>query len=179
MYLLVFSISTIRAETPEWRLITIFQPYDEALAEVFAEADTTWTEHWTPTDDERHLIAEALGEAVLDPSFEFHRGRSENRDLGWALVLDEVGLHEPITHLILVGPDQRVSEVRVLVFRETRGDEIKRPRFLRQFRGKSLDGRLHVGRDIDGVTGATLSSRAIVRGVRKALTLVELHYSER
>jgi len=175
---IMLMVTGVQAETPEWRKITIYQPNDQAVAGAFADADTTWTDTWSLTDSDRRALETALGETVLDSSVEFHRGRRGTRDLGWVLVLDEIGLHAPITHLIKVGPDRRVSEVQVLVFRETRGDGVKRSRFLRQFRGKSLKDRMRVGRGIDGVTGATLSSQAIVRGVRKALELIEARYDE-
>lgn len=175
--LLAATVPAVAAgETPEWRRITVFRPHDEAVAAVFAGADTVWSETWHPSDEERTVLAAALEALVPEAEFEFHRGRRDGRDLGWALVLDEQGLHEPITHLVKVGADHRVEEVQVLVFRETRGDEIKRPRFLRQFRGRDRGDRLQVGRDVDGVTGATYSSRAIARGVRKALALVEARY---
>ncbi|HPF35736.1 MAG TPA: FMN-binding protein [Candidatus Krumholzibacteria bacterium] len=164
------------AETPAWRQITVFRPHDQAVAEAFAAADTAWAETWHPDDAERLALADALGDAVPEPEFTFHRASGDGHDLGWVLILDELGLHEPITHLIKVGPDRRVEEVQVLVFRETRGDQIKRPRFLKQFRGRQAGDRLEVGRDVDGVTGATYSSRAIARGVRKALALVEARY---
>jgi len=164
------------AVEPEWRRITVFKPHDEAVAEVFADADTVWTETWRPDDGERAALAAALDARVPEAEFTFHRARRDGRSLGWVLILDELGQHEPITHLIHVGADGKVDQVQVLVFRETRGDEIKRPRFLRQFRGKDRADRLLVGRDVDGVTGATYSSRAIARGVRKALALVEARY---
>ncbi len=176
--IIFFVITGAYAETPEWQKITIFQPHDQAIEHAFADADTTWSEIWTLDDEDRWALGEKLGETVTENSIEFHRGRRSSQDLGWVLVLDEIGLHAPITHLIKVGPDRRVSEVQVLVFRETRGDGIKRSRFLRQFRGKSLKNRMGLGRGIDGVTGATLSSQAIVRGVRKALELVEAWYDE-
>ena len=62
------------------------------------------------------------------------------------------------------------------VFRESRGGEVKRKRFTKQFRGKTLDSPLRLGRDVDGVTGATYSSRAVVGGVRRALELIEARY---
>ena len=176
--IMIFVITGAHAETPEWQKITIFQPHDQAITGAFADADTTWVDTWVLSDEDRTTLANKLGETITETSIEFHRGRRGSQDLGWVLVLDEIGLHAPITHLIKVGPDRRVSEVQVLVFRETRGDGIKRSRFLRQFRGKSLKNRMGIGRGIDGVTGATLSSQAIVRGVRKALELIEARYDE-
>ena len=176
LLILLLGAASVRAEAPEWLEIKVFQPHDAAVAEVFAGADTTWSETWTPTDAERAALETRLDEPVPEAGFTFHRGRLGTRELGWAVVLDEIGLHEPITHLVRIDAGGRVEEIRVLVFRETRGDEIRRPRFLKQFRGMDSGDRLRVGRDVDAVTGATYSSRAITRGVRKALALVEARY---
>jgi len=146
------------------------------VSEAFAGADSTWSETWRPDAEQRRALSETLDTAVPEAEFTFHRASRDGRDLGWVLVLDEMGMHEPITHLIEVGPDRRVVEVQVLVYRETRGDQIRRPRFLNQFRGRRPGGRLQVGRDVDAITGATYSSYAIARGVRKALALVEARY---
>jgi len=69
-----------------------------------------------------------------------------------------------------------VTDVAVMVYRETRGGEVKEQRFLRQFHGKKLSDPIQVNRDIVNYTGATLSSHAIARGVKKALALAELFY---
>ena len=177
--ILILGAAIGRAGEREWLHISVLQSHDEAIAEAFADADSTWTETWEITDGERSALEDRLGERIPEPSFTFHRASLAGHHMGWVLILDEVGLHEPITHLVEIDDDGRVQDVKVLVFRETRGDEIKRPRFLRQFRNKSSRDRLTIGRDLDAVTGATYSSKAISRGVRKALLLVNTRYGER
>ena len=179
LMILFLGAALSRAGEREWLHISVLQSHDEAVAEAFAEADSTWTETWTPSAEERAALTEKLGERIPETSFTFHRAARNGHDMGWVLILDELGLHEPITHLVDVDNNGRIQDVKVLVFRETRGDAIKRPRFLKQFRGKSSRDRLTIGRDLDAVTGATYSSKAISRGVRKALLLVNTRYRER
>lgn len=93
--------------------------------------------------------------------------------LGWAVVLDEKGKIKPITFLVGIGAGGAVLEAYVLEFRDLFGSEIKRRSFLKQFHGKSLRDDVAIGRDIDAVTQATISSRAAASAVRKALSLVE------
>jgi hypothetical protein len=61
-------------------------------------------------------------------------------------------------------------------YRESRGGEVREQRFLRQFRGKRERDAIQVNNDIVNYTGATLSSQAIARGVKKALALAHLFY---
>jgi Na+-translocating ferredoxin:NAD+ oxidoreductase RnfG subunit len=91
--------------------------------------------------------------------------------LGTAIVADEKGKYRPITFMTGVGPDLRVVNVRVLIYRESRGDEVRRKRFLRQYRGKHAASPIRINRDIINITGATISVHALNAGVRKALAV--------
>jgi len=156
--------------------VKVYFTPEQALARVFDGADRQWTETWEPTPDERAALAGRLGLQVPEPAFTFHRASRAGRELGWALVLEEKGRFKPITFLVHVGPDRRVEAVLVMVYRESRGDAVRRARFLGQFTGKDGDDPLRLNRDVVGISGATLSSRALAAGVRKALVLTEARY---
>ena len=46
---------------------------------------------------------------------------------------------------------------------------MSRRRFLNQYRGKGPQSALRINKDILNITGATVSSRAVTIGVRKAI----------
>ncbi len=98
---------------------------------------------------------------------------SDKKILGWAVVLDEMGKIKPITFLVGIDIQGKVLGVRILEYRDMFGSEIKRKSFLRQFQGKSLKDPVAVGRDIDAVTSATISSRAAALAVKKSLEVIE------
>lgn len=83
-------------------------------------------------------------------------------------VLEEIGKEEPITAGFVVEAG-RVRQARVLVYRESRGGEIRYPAFLRQYEGVGLKDEERLDRSIDGISGATLSVRAMERMTRLAL----------
>ncbi len=83
-------------------------------------------------------------------------------------ILEEIGKEEPITAGFVVA-DGRVDHVRVLVYRESRGGEVREPAFVRQFRGAKLAKGDRLDREIDGIVGATLSVGAMERMARLAL----------
>jgi hypothetical protein len=87
-----------------------------------------------------------------------------------AWILEEVGKEQPIT-VGLVVSDGRIERVKVLVFRESRGWEVRHPFFTDQFRDTGLTGERDLDRDIDGISGATLSVRALKKLARLALYL--------
>jgi hypothetical protein len=92
------------------------------------------------------------------------------RDAGrTAWILEDIGKEFPITAGFVVA-DGALEKARVLVYRESRGDEIRYPAFLKQFAGATLGGQgLHP--EIDSISGATLSVWAMQRMARAALTL--------
>ena len=85
-------------------------------------------------------------------------------------VLDEIGKEQPITAGFIIDGG-RVTAVRVLIFRETRGWEIRYPFFTDQFTGIMLDPNNRLDGKIDGISGATLSVNALVRLTSLALLL--------
>jgi hypothetical protein len=87
-----------------------------------------------------------------------------------AWVLDEIGKERPITVGIVIDHD-RVETVRVLIYRESRGWEVKSPVFTAQFGGARLVEEMKLDRAIDGISGATLSVRALQKLTRLALLL--------
>jgi hypothetical protein len=92
----------------------------------------------------------------------------QDEKTGW--ILDEIGKTEPITTGIIVDRGQ-VQQVRVLVFRESRGAEVHRDVFTRQYHQAALEDDDDLDRRIDGITGATLSVAALNRQVKLALLL--------
>ncbi len=87
-----------------------------------------------------------------------------------AWVLDEIGKEHPITVGLIV-TDGRLEQIKVLTFRESRGDEVRYPFFTDQFRGAGLRKGHQLDRPIDSISGATLSVRALTRLAQLALYL--------
>tara|TARA_R110002096_G_scaffold6206_10_gene28594 strand:- start:3464 stop:3967 length:504 start_codon:yes stop_codon:yes gene_type:complete len=85
-------------------------------------------------------------------------------------ILNEIGKELPITIGVSV-TDDAIRNVQVLEFRESRGWEVRYPFFTDQFNDVRLDNRGELDRKIDGITGATLSVRAVTRIANIALLL--------
>jgi hypothetical protein len=92
---------------------------------------------------------------------------------GYAVIDDELGQHEQITFAVKLSPAGVIERQEVMVYREAYGEEITDSRFRRQFQGKTAKDPVRAGVDIDVVTGATISSRSMAIGVRRALVLVD------
>ena len=145
----------------------------DALRDVFPRAAAVAVREWRPTAAERAGLARSLGGVAVAESYALRLVYAAGeRFLGYALVLEERGKYRPITFLVGVGPEGAVRGTVVMVYRESRGGEVRSPRFLRQYRGKTLDDPVRAGRDIVAITGATISVHALNAGVRRALAVV-------
>jgi FMN-binding domain len=94
--------------------------------------------------------------------------------LGQIFLLDVVGQSQPITFAVGVKQDGALQDLQVMVYREPHGDEIREKRFRAQFAGKKLQDPLVVGKDIDAISGATISSSSAAYAARKGLALADL-----
>lgn len=82
------------------------------------------------------------------------------------------------TVMVVVGADGRVAKVLLCAFAEPL-DYVPRPRFYQQFERRRLDDDLRLRRGIDGMTGATLTSRATTDCVRRVLAIHEVVLARR
>lgn len=124
------------------------------------EARTLWL-----TADQQAAARSILGHAYRGLRVRYW---AEGKRSAW--ILDEIGKERPITIGVVVD-DGRVSRVDILEYRESRGGEVRHPFFTAQFAGLGLDDDLDLSGNIDGITGATLSVRAVTNTTRFALYL--------
>ena len=110
-------------------------------------------------DEVRRILGHDLGMLRL-------RYWREGERTAW--ILDQIGKTKPITTGVVV-ESGRIERLEVLIFRETRGFEVRYPFFTDQFRGAELTADSRLSRGIDGISGATLSVRALDRVGRLAL----------
>ncbi len=112
----------------------------------------------------------AAAKKILGHSYPSLRVRYWMRDARSAWILEEIGKDMPITFGVVI-ENGRLAQIKVLVFRESRGAEIRHPFFTEQFEGAALDRELALDRPIDGISGATLSVRAMKKIAALALYL--------
>lgn len=141
-----------------------YQSSDAFLEEVFIDDVPTPQAIWLK-GEVKETTADILGHAY--PGI---RIRYWGKDGRTAWVLEEVGKTQPITVGLVVNADG-LELIRVLAFRESRGWEVRYPFFTDQFTGIGLNDDNDLNRSIDGISGATLSVRALEKLARLALYL--------
>jgi thiamine biosynthesis lipoprotein len=157
---------------------TVYLTDEEALRLMMPEGREFKKETVTLTDPQAAEISQRLEKRIEENVYTFYRGTGSDSavTIGYAVVLNVIGKERPITFMVGVDPQGRLIGIEVLTYRESRGSEIRSKRFINQFIGKTLDAPLKLGRDIDGISGATLSSRSTAYAVKKALALAHVVY---
>lgn len=144
----------------------VYLPPDEFLARTF-EGDVPDPQVIWLSGSRRDVVEEILGHAYRGV-----RVRYWQRDARTAWILEEIGKERPITTGLVV--DQgALHRIRVLIYRESRGWEVRHDFFTEQFYGATLTDERRLDRSIDGISGATLSVRALTKLARVALYLHE------
>jgi Na+-translocating ferredoxin:NAD+ oxidoreductase RnfG subunit len=110
-------------------------------------------------------IEKASGEKVPSPHVRTAWGPS-----GEALIIDAViGKHQYITYAVGVSSEGKVQGVEIMDYRETIGYQVRDARWRRQFVGKTSKDPVTLNKDIQNISGATLSSNHVTNGVRRLL----------
>lgn len=140
----------------------------EAQATVFGTADVaTSSINITPTDAEK--IASTLAIQIPTGNAIIYTYKKETTILGYAMVVDELGKHYPMTVFVGITPEYSVKGVVLMIYREDYGQNVRKRRFLKQFLGKTLNDPLSVNHDITSVSGATISSYSMTTAVKRVL----------
>lgn len=109
-------------------------------------------------------------------NFDFYFAVKAGQKVGVAIIDDEPGKWGPVEFIIALDLQGVVTRVEVLSYEEKRGQPIARHSFLSQFEAKTSKSPLQVNKDINAISGATISSRCAVFAVKKAIVLYEELY---
>ena len=142
----------------------VYQEPDAFIAEVFADKPPKAAVIWPDTELKAQI------KDILGHDYKGLRIRYWKQGKRTAWVLDEIGKDKPITTGFVIN-NGRIELVRVLIFRESRGWEIRHAFFTDQFDKASLNSDRQLDRTIDNISGATLSVRAVTKLARVALLL--------
>jgi hypothetical protein len=155
--------------------VQVYLTPEGALEEIFEGVVGVDTIRAVLEEEDLEGLAATLGRPVATDRITILLPRGEDgTPLGYAVVDEEVGKYRPITFMVGLTPGREVKNVEVLVYRESRGGDVRRGRFLRQYRGKTAGDPIRSYQDIINIAGATLSVNALNLGVKRVLLILEL-----
>ena len=146
----------------------------EAARALFPESTVSVRGTVDLSDAELALLSKALGRRVEARSYAYLEAKTEQGTVGFVFMLDVIGESQPITFAIGVTSDDALRDIQVMVYREPQGEAIREKRFRKQFVGKRSKDPITLDKDIDAISGATISSRSATFAARKGLLLAEI-----
>jgi len=149
----------------------IFYSKNEAMVLAFGETAQVETLSLFP-DDQQMASIEKEAKVKLDSGmFTFYIGKEKDKILGYAAIETITVRTKPETLMIVLSPEGEVQNVFTLAFHEP--PEYQPPeRWFEQLKHKPLP-ELDFSKGVQGVSGATLSTRAAVNSVRKVLAIYQ------
>ena len=154
----------------------VFLTEEEALKLMFPKSERIRKEVIQLNRDQKSLVESRIGWKFPEEAFEIYIGETGVTVDGYAIVQNTVGKHKPMTYMVGVDRKGHVLNVELLVFRESRGSEVRTKRFNYQYEGKTVLDPVRINRDIINISGATMSVRSMTAGVKRVLVLVDEFY---
>lgn len=160
----------------EMMMAEIFMSEEEGLKIMLPKSERVRKETIKLSPEKKAQIEERIGWKFPEDSFEVYIGETGAQVDGYALVQNTIGKHKPMTYMVGVDNKGHVSDVELLVFRESRGSEIRQKRFNSQYEGKTVLDPVRINKDIINISGATMSVRSMSAGIKRVLVLVDEFY---
>lgn len=164
---------------------------DAALKQMFPEADNIRAESKMLSAAQLEKIKARLGgkwvlyqsgskskDVAEETNCTFYFGEKGGQKIGVALMETQPGKWGPVKYIIALDMNGKVSDLAVMMYVERRGKPIARRSFLGQFIGKTGADPIMTGKDVDAISGATISSRASAFAVKKVIAIYEVVYLE-
>ena len=155
----------------------VFYARDEMLGLAFPEADEVDAKDYVLTRAQKGEIERRAYSSLDSALLTIYTGRKAGNIVGYAILDTHIVRTLPETFLVVIAPDGSVAATHVLAFYEPL-EYVPGKRWLSQLRARRLGDGLRIGVDIAAITGSTLSSRAVVAGVRRALAAYQVLIEE-
>ena len=154
----------------------VFLTEGEALKLMFPKSQRIRKDLIRLTSEKKAQIEDRIGWKFPEEFFEVYIGETGPQIDGYALVQNTIGKHKPMTYMVGIDNTGHVLNVELLVFRESRGSEVRTKRFNVQYEGKTVSDPVRLNKDIVNISGATMSVRSMTAGIKRGLVLVDEFY---
>ncbi len=152
---------------------TVYLSIEQAQKILFAGAEFRPDFHSISTEQAR-AIEKISGVSVRNRNLHVWRVSTG----GWFIVDEVIGRHDKIPYALALNADGSVKGIEILEYRESYGGQIRDALWRAQFIGKRDVSSFTFNKDIQNISGATLSCRHISDGVKRLLATYDVLLSE-
>ena len=116
----------------------VYLTEEQALREVFSHCDEILFNVVPLTKEEKSQLQNKLRRKIYEDFFVVYMGIKSGEVTGYAIITEEIGKFHPYTFVVSVDLMGEIDKIAILVYRESRGSEIAKKRFLYQLKASHL-----------------------------------------
>ena len=118
-------------------------------------------------------VQNQVKQAFFSDQLYFWKISQNDTIIAYAFLDNVKGKSMPITFMVILNKNGTIINSSVIKYRESYGGEIGNRRWLEQFNKKNKKSSYEPGKEIDGITGATISVNSLSKGIRKIVLLFD------
>lgn len=147
-------------------LIALWLPIKVLAEDVYQTPESFIAESFggNPPKAKTFAVPESLSESIndmMDRRYHLPQVDYWEKDGRTVWILEEIGKVKPITAAYVIAADNTIERMKVLIYRESHGWEVKHGFFTDQFDGLALKKNNKLDGYVDNISGATMSVDAL------------------
>jgi len=103
----------------------------------------------------------------------FYKILNEDKNVAYAILDNVYGKSLPITFLVLFDLKGNIISSHIVKYREQYGGAVKNKNWNDQFIGRNSESSFEIGKNIDSISGATISVNSVSKGIKKLALLIK------
>lgn len=111
-------------------------------------------------------------EQVKNEEYQLFKLNKDDELVGYLFLSKAPSRYDNFDYMLIYTPELEIKVAEILVYRESYGGEIGSIRWLKQFIGHKKGNDFMLGRDIQGISGATISCQAAAQGFKKSTLIL-------
>jgi hypothetical protein len=161
---------------PNGAFSTVYYSKDEAFELAFGKDATVESLPVFLTDEQAEKIEKLAQIKMEGRLYTFHVGKRGTTLLGYVALESHTVRTQPEMLMVVLSPQGELVKTEMLAFHEP-PEYQPPPRWFERLYRRPLE-ELHLNRGVDGISGATLSARAALDSVRKAMAIHKVALAE-
>ena len=128
--------------------------------------------------DKAKVVYKQAGMPKGKKIFRTFKVKKDGKIIAYAILISRVVRSKDAAILYMISPEGVIESVEVIAFNEP-PEFTPSKQYVSQFKGKTNQDTLRVGKDIPTVTGATMGARNVTDGARLALAVFDMLFREK
>lgn len=151
----------------------VFMTREEALKHVFPDADNILKRNIFLNKEQVEEIESIAKTKLHSKLYVFYEGKKGNEILGYAVIDTHHLRTKTETVIIVINPDGTLKLTEILAFFEP-SEYMPSKSWLQLYQNRPLEDSLRLGRGIPNITGATITSNALMKSIRSILAIYQV-----